>query len=189
MFRGWNPSTSFPRDISLKIFSSFICLGNGSCTNIPATIKQEIFSIYKYATLNFVDTEYQVHCEYYTGHNFSKEIKENHHIWRNLDIGIWVNRRLCLWRTKYSTSKWEILPNLYTNMNKHTCNGNKSNGQRVKQRNSMELDSLAHQPWTSGLAFSSWTLQIKSDSDTSSGMFKSNDLIPTSAQAFLFILT
>ena len=35
MFRGWNPSTSFSSEIAASTFSSFMCLGRGSCTKMP----------------------------------------------------------------------------------------------------------------------------------------------------------
>jgi hypothetical protein len=35
MFKGWKPSTSFSMEISFNIFSSLICLGNGSWTRMP----------------------------------------------------------------------------------------------------------------------------------------------------------
>mmetsp|Transcript_26341 Transcript_26341/g.42225 ORF Transcript_26341/g.42225 Transcript_26341/m.42225 type:complete len:280 (-) Transcript_26341:354-1193(-) len=35
MFSGWKPSTSFSRLMAASTFSSFICLGSGSCTRMP----------------------------------------------------------------------------------------------------------------------------------------------------------
>ena len=45
MFSGWKPSTSFSMLISVRTFSSFICFGNGSWTNIPDNVTNQVSRI------------------------------------------------------------------------------------------------------------------------------------------------
>mmetsp|Transcript_4243 Transcript_4243/g.15655 ORF Transcript_4243/g.15655 Transcript_4243/m.15655 type:complete len:251 (+) Transcript_4243:283-1035(+) len=56
MFSGWNPSTSFSIVISAKIFSSFMCLGNGSCTKMPWHSGSALKSATTFNTSSSVDS-------------------------------------------------------------------------------------------------------------------------------------
>ena len=35
MFMGWKPSTSFSMEMALRMRSSLMCFGRGSCTRMP----------------------------------------------------------------------------------------------------------------------------------------------------------